>query len=140
VELRVPAERLRSRDVPLVCVKTGDRADHGAPVAAGGEEFLLPVSRAAVRAERAARRVELATYAGGLTVVALVTGLLLVTTGRPPEALVLVLLAAALAAGLLATARRRRGGVRARRDGDDVVLTGVSPVFAEALRPGAPPR
>lgn len=136
----MPVDRLRSRDVPLVCVKTGGRADHGAPVLAGGEEFLLPVSRAAVRAERAARRVELATYAGGLTAVALVTALLLVTAGRPPAAAVLGLLAAALAAGLVATVRRRRGGVRARRDGDDVVLTGVAPAFADALRAPAPPR
>ncbi len=136
----MPADRLRSRDLPLVCVKTGGPADHAAPVAAGGEQFLVPVSRAAVRAERAARRVELVTYAGGATLVALVTMLLLMVGDRPGRAAVLGLLLAGLAAGAVATVRRRRAGVRARRDGGDVVLDGVAPAFADALRATTTPR
>ena len=133
MELRIPVDRFRSRDLPLVCAMTGQPADHVAPVVAAGETLLVPVSRAAVRSGRTARRVELAAYAAGVTTVAAVTMVLTVAGARPAGWVVALLLVLALAAGMLATWRRRRAGLRAHRDGDLVVLHGAAPAFATAL-------
>ena len=137
MELRIPVDRLRSRDLPLVCAKTGQPADHVAQVVADGEKLLVPVSRAAVHSERTARRVELAAYAGGLTAVAAVTMVLTLAGARPAGGVVVLLLALALAGGAAATLRRRRSSLRAHRDGDVVVLRGAAPAFASAVN-GAP--
>lgn len=133
VDVRIPVASAQAGHLPLVCVKTGARAEAVAEVTAGGQSFRVPVSAAAVRGERAARRVEMATYAGGLTAVAAVTMLITLVAGRPPAALVAGLLALAVAAGAAATVRRRRAGVRASVDGSTLVLRGVSPAFASAV-------
>jgi hypothetical protein len=132
VDVRVPVASAEAGHLPLVCLKTGARADAAALVAAGGRTFRVPVSTAAVRAERRARRVEMATYAGGITGAAVLTMAALAVAGRPPAAFLAVLLGLALAAGAVATVRRRRAGVRAKVEGSTLVLRQVSPTFASA--------